>query len=224
MKRTFFVDAKNKLGHLYGAITKKHLITVTLYVLTFSCVFYLSSKVLSHDEYIAKLTMITLYVPENGQISYSSLAASHSLSDSFSNAYISSEVLQYTINKLDLDYDEASLLKKISVLRKPKTLLVSVTVRDRNEETAVLLCNTIVEGMKKELACLFNINKIIEVEKAEAEIKSSNNRNFALLGAALGFAIYTVTFYIRYYYVKRIWTAGLVRNLNIAYLGTVYND
>lgn len=224
MKKSFFGDFKNRVNQLSRAINKKHVITAALYMFVFCCVFYLSSKFLIHDEYIAKLTVLTLHIPENGQSSYSSLAASHVLSDSFSNSYMSNELLQYTINKLDLDYDEAALLKKISVYRKPKTLIINIYVRDRNKENAILICNTFAEGMKEELASFLYINKIIQVEEVEANLNASNKIVYALLGAFVGFVIYIAVFYMQYYYAKRIWSIELVRKLNVVYLGTAYID
>ena len=124
----------------------------------------------------------------NGTVTNSDVSASTGLANTYSRIIKSHSVLERVIRELALDYSYEAFREKIDVQAIEDTQIVSITVKDGNPETALLIAQKIAEIAPQIIMEKVAVGSVVLIDDAWVASKptSPNKRFYFALGALIG--------------------------------------
>lgn len=115
------------------------------------------------------------------------------LVSTYSELIKSKNILRRVISNLDIDIDEDTLKKEITVDTVEDTGIIRITVEDASSELACYIANEIANVFKEQIKVYYDIENVQVVDIAEVETEPSNIHHkrdiaiFGLLGIVVSF-------------------------------------
>ena len=166
------------------------IIIFTLVIVLFGAIYVSFIKV---PEYKSSSTVV-LSTSGTSSITYTDVNVNNNLVSTYSEIAKSRSVLQESIDELNLDIDYESLAKKVSVSQVSDTEIITITVSNKDAETARILADKIAEIFTSRIKDIYNMDNVRVLDNA-VKADTPYNINFiktlticALVGLLLGFA------------------------------------
>ena len=137
---------------------------------------YVYSYYYKQPEYQSSVTIL-LVADENKvekELTQTDLSINSSLISTYSSIAKSTNVIQKTIDNLNLDMSASKLQKNIEAKQIDKTQFLKITVKDSNPETAKNIANELAKVFTEQIKEIYNIENISIVDEAEIENKPCN--------------------------------------------------
>ena len=148
-----------------------------------------------------KLVLTSEQTSKTG-ITTSDVTLSNNLVKTYSEIIKAKDVLSKVIDSLKLGMTVDQLASKISVNSVANTQIITVTVSDKDAETAKRIANELAKQFKTEIITLYKIDNVQVVDKAVAATEPYNINTvkqlitFSLAGLAAGIGIVLIMFYL----------------------------
>lgn len=137
---------------------------------------YVYSYYYKQPEYKSSVTIL-LVADENKtdkELTQTDLSINSSLISTYSSIAKSTNVMQKTIDNLDLDMSASKLQKNVEATQIDKTQFLKITVKNGNTETAKNIANELAKVFTEQIKEIYNIENISIVDEAEIENKPCN--------------------------------------------------
>lgn len=137
---------------------------------------YVYSYYYKQPEYESSVTIL-LVADENKtekELTQTDLSINSSLISTYSSIVKSTNVMQKTIDNLELDMTTSKLQKNIEAKQIDKTQFLKITVRNSNPEVAKDIANELSKVFTEQIKEIYNIENISIVDKAEIENEPCN--------------------------------------------------
>ena len=108
------------------------------------------------------------------ELTQTDLSINSSLISTYSSIAKSTNVMQKTINNLNLNILVSDLQKNIEVTQIDKTQFLKITAKNANPETAKNIANELAKVFTEQIKEIYNIENISIVDEAEVENKPCN--------------------------------------------------
>lgn len=146
------------------------------------------SKFILTPYYDSTTKIYILNKTENASVTYSDVQMGTQLTKDYAELINSRYVLEEVIQKLSLDEDYESLLKKVSVSTPTDTRIVSITVQDKDPILAMNTANCIREVAGEHIQNVMDIEAVNVVETANmpTEKAGPSSLKWTLIGGLVG--------------------------------------
>lgn len=137
---------------------------------------YVYSYYYKQPEYKSSVTIL-LVADENKvnkELTQTDLSINSSLISTYSSIAKSTNVMQKTIDSLDLDMSASKLQKSIEATQIDKTQFLKITVKNNNPEVAKNIANELSKVFTEQIKQIYNIENISVVDEAEIENQPCN--------------------------------------------------
>ena len=135
-------------------------------------------------------------------ITNNDLTINSKLVDTYQEIIKSKKVLNQVIARLSLDITPENLAKKIKVSSVKKTEIISVSVVDRNPQSATKIANEVANVFSTEVKKIYNIENVTILDSAEIPTNSANlsflNQFMIAFIFGLLFSVF-ITFIVSYF-------------------------
>lgn len=130
-------------------------------------------------KYSSSTTLVLASQNSNSTITDTSITATDltvnsKLVATYSELVKSKNVLRKVIYNLDIDIDEETLRKNVTVKSVKNTELIEITVTNENKYYATKIANEIAEVFMEKVKSIYNIDNVQVVDKAETSDEPSN--------------------------------------------------
>ena len=152
--------------------------------------------------YKSETSLVLTRAGETGTISQTDVSLNKSLVSTYREIIKSRRILSKVIEKLNLDYTEGELKRKINVTSAKDTELIIISVTDEDPLVAKNIANVIAEVFEAEITDIYKIENISIVDQA---VKSKNPYNINktkqyLIGFGLGLVIGSGLIFMMFYF------------------------
>lgn len=166
----------------------------------------------------------SVILASNQTITQSDLTLYQKLINTYTQIVTSKNVLNDTINDLNLKYSYDDLKKNVSVNAVTDTEIINIAVADESAQMARNISDTIAKNFKEEVVDIYNLTNVSILDKAEVANTPYNHNIlketvlYVIIGLVLGFAI----LFLRYYFDKNIKTKEEVEEkIKLPIMGSV---
>ncbi|WP_026567961.1 YveK family protein [Bacillus sp. UNC41MFS5] len=129
---------------------------------------------------------------ENGQrIDYNQIQSNLQLIQTYSDIIKSPMILDIVSTKLELDRPGKALINQIEISSGEKSQVLTVTVQDKDPETAANIANAIAETFNEQIPTLMNVDNENILSKAEVNPSPTNLNPKLILAAGFIFGLLT---------------------------------
>ena len=193
------IDIKSLLRHI---LSKFYIILACLVLALGIGEFYTFKLQTPLYKSTTELVLLNDNSSSDQQLTVSDLQISNNLVTTYSEIVKSNNVLDQVISKLNLNYDANTLKSKLTVTTTTGTQLISVSVSDKNPETAQEIAQALATTFKKEIIDIYNIDNVQIVDRANLPTSPYNisilkqTLYYAIGGIALGLGITIAMFYL----------------------------
>ena len=190
---------------------------------------YFYSYYYKQPEYESSVTIL-LVADENKtdkKLTQTDLNINTSLISTYSSIAKSSNVMQKTINNLNLDISASKLQKSVEATQIDKTQFLKISVKDDHPETAKNIANELSKVFTEQIKEIYNIENISIVDEAEIENEPCNINHikdmaiFIFLGILLS-SILVMTIYFFDDTIKD--EKDIEKNIKLKNIGTLPID
>ena len=218
------IDIKRILGIIFS----KKLI-IALIILLSITLGYVYSYYYKTPEYKSsvKILLVADESKINKELTQTDLSINSSLISTYSSIAKSTNVIQNTIENLNLDISVANLQKNIEVTPIDKTQFLKITVQNENPEVAKNIANEIAKVFTAKIKEIYNLDNISIVD--EAEIASQpcnvNHKKDLIMFAAVGIFLSSILVIAVYIFDDTIKDEkDIERNIKLKNIGTLPLD
>ena len=137
---------------------------------------YVYSYYYKQPEYKSSVTIL-LVADENKtnqELTQTDLNINSSLISTYSSIAKSTNVMQKTIDNLNLDMSASKLQKSVEATQIDKTQFLKITVKNNNPEVAKNIANELSKVFTEQIKQIYNIENISVVDEAEIENQPCN--------------------------------------------------
>lgn len=154
-------------------------IQIAVIVLAFLVIGIIYSTCFVTPKYSSSTTLVLASQNSNSTINDTSITATDltvnsKLVSTYSELVKSKNVLRKVIYNLDIDIDEETLRKNVTVKSVKNTELIEITVTNENKYYATQIANEIAEVFMEKVKSIYNIDNVQVVDKAETSDEPSN--------------------------------------------------
>lgn len=154
-------------------------IQIVVIVLAFLVIGIIYSTCFVTPKYSSSTTLVLASQNSNSTITDTSITATDltvnsKLVSTYSELVKSKNVLRKVIYNLDIDIDEETLRKNVTVKSVKNTELIEITVTNENKYYATKIANEIAEVFMEKVKSIYNIDNVQVVDKAETSDEPSN--------------------------------------------------
>ena len=166
----------------------------------------------------------SVILASNQTITQSDLTLYQKLINTYTQIVTSKNVLNDTINDLNLKYSYDDMKKNVSVNAVTDTEIINIAVVDESAQMARNISDTIAKNFKEEVVNIYNLTNVSILDKAEVSNTPYNHNIlkeaiiYVVVGLALGFTL----LFLRYYFDKNIKTKEEVEEkIKLPIMGSV---
>ena len=157
----------------------KQRIVLIVFVMFLSCVLVCSYSIFFEKPYYESTsTLVLTGVSSNNStsdaITTNDLTINSKLVSTYQEIIKSKKVLNQVIDYYDLNMSASELAKKISVSAVNETEIISITVTDKNPQTATKIANKVSNVFSDEVTKIYNIENVSILDSAEIPESSAN--------------------------------------------------
>ena len=167
------IDIKRILEIIFS---KKILIVLILILILSITLGYVYSYYYKQPEYKSSVTIL-LVADENKEdkeVTQTDLSINSSLISTYSSIAQSTNVIQRTIDNLDLNMSASELQKNTKTTQIDNTQFLEITVKNSSPETAKNIANELARVFTEQIKEIYNIENISIVDEAEIESEPCN--------------------------------------------------
>ncbi len=203
------------------------LVVVVFYDLTIKTPMYTTSTTLVLVKNDSNNNSKYNYNTEDETITQNDITLNQKLVATYRYIVKSELVLDQVINKLNLNYSNEILKKKIVVQAIEDTEILKISVTDSSAQMATDIANCLAEIFEKEVTQIYNINNVSVIDTAKVDNSPSNNTFFrdVILAVFVGVVGTTAVIFVVYYFDDRLrYSDNLEAEIDMPVVGKVLRD
>ena len=179
--------------------TKSWLILMVGIFVALAC-FALSNFVMA-PYYNSTTKIYILNKTDNDSVTYNDVQIGTQLTKDYAELINSRYVLEEVIQKLSLEEEYKTLLKKVSVSTPPDTRIVSITVEDEDPMQAMEIADCIREVASEHIQNVMDIEAVNVVEAANMPTEKAGPSviRWALIGGLIGVFLSSIIILVKYF-------------------------